>query len=190
MFLVTDPRGTVITSLGGVTLPSLQRNLDLVQTARRDFPQQASGFYLENGELYHLSVTPVYVQSAHGQNYLLNVLVAGYRVDALVAQQLKEATNSEFLFLTPSGVIASTLNPRATGAVVADLARKHGEGACQRRRHRIRALGNAADGSGRAARWARSASCARSADAQRRIASMNTNIVMLWLLAIVGRASR
>ena len=51
------------------------------------------------------------------------MLVAGYHVDALVAQRLKEATNSEFLFLTPAGVIASTLNPRATAAVVADLAR-------------------------------------------------------------------
>ena len=38
----------------------------------------------------------------------------GYHVDALVAQELKERTNSEFLFLTPGGVIASTLNPRAT----------------------------------------------------------------------------
>ncbi len=54
------------------------------------------------------------------------MLVAGERVDALVAQRLKAATNSEFLFLTPSGVIASTLNPRATIAVVADLARKSG----------------------------------------------------------------
>ena len=56
---------------------------------------------------------------------LLNVLVAGYRVDALVAQRLKEATNSDFLFLTPSGVIA-ILNPRATigrlsGSIVHDL---------------------------------------------------------------------
>jgi len=69
-------------------------------------------------------VTPVYVQSTHGQNSLINVLVAGYRVDALVAQQLKDATNSEFLFLTPTGVIASTLDPRATATMVQDLARK------------------------------------------------------------------
>ena len=68
-------------------------------------------------------MTPVYVQPGGGQD-LLNVLVAGERVDALVAQRLKAATNSEFLFLTPAGVIASTLNPRATTAVVADLARK------------------------------------------------------------------
>ena len=35
-------------------------------------------------------MTPVYVQSTERQDMaLLNVLVAGYRVDALVAQQLK-----------------------------------------------------------------------------------------------------
>ena len=41
VFLVTDPRGRVIASLGGVTPPSLQRNLDIVQTASAQFPGQA-----------------------------------------------------------------------------------------------------------------------------------------------------
>ena len=125
LFLVTDPRGKVIASLGGVTAPSLRKDLDLVQSAEALFPQQSSGFFLEGGELYHLSVTPVCVQSGAGQD-LLNVLVAGERVDAIVAQRLKAATSSEFLFLAPTGVIASTLNPRATASVVADLARKSG----------------------------------------------------------------
>ncbi|MEO8372143.1 MAG: cache domain-containing protein, partial [Candidatus Solibacter sp.] len=104
LFLVTDPRGKVIASLGGVTAPSLRRDLDLVQSAEARFPQQSSGFFLEAGELYHLSVTPVYVQSGGAATDLLNVLVAGERVDAIVAQRLKSATNSEFLFLVPSGV--------------------------------------------------------------------------------------
>src|SRR5438132_5377965 len=112
IFLVTDPHGRVIASLGGVTAPSLSKSLDMVPEASAHFPQQASGAFLRDGELYQISVTPVYVQSNRGQD-LLNVLVAGYQVDALVAQRLKEATNSEFLFLTPAGVIASTLNPRA-----------------------------------------------------------------------------
>src|SRR5215510_8946854 len=125
VFLVTDPQGNVITSLGGVTMPT-QRNLDIVRTATPQFPKQASGFYLERGALYQFAVTPVYVQSSHGQPVLINVLVAGYRVDALVAQQLKEATNSEILFLSADGVIASTLNPRATRAMMADLMRGPG----------------------------------------------------------------
>src|ERR1019366_2707814 len=76
LFLVTDPRGMVIASLGGVTAPSLRKDLDLVQSAAERFPQQSSGFYLDAGELYHLSVTPVYVEPGGGQD-LLNVLVAG-----------------------------------------------------------------------------------------------------------------
>ena len=46
MFLVTDPRGKVIASLGGVTAPSLRKELDIVQQAAARFPQQASGFLL------------------------------------------------------------------------------------------------------------------------------------------------
>ena len=185
VFLVTDPNGTVVTSLGGVTLPSLSRKLDLVRSASNAFPEQSSGFYLDGRDLYHFSVTPVYVQSAHGQNLLINVLVAGYRVDALVAQQLKEATNSEFLFLTPVGVIASTLNPRATSAVVRDLARKGpGErvtdGVIEYARSETPLMDLGGNPVGRIC-------ILRSfEDAQRRIAGMKNNIVMLWLFAILS----
>ena len=55
---------------------------------------------------------------------LLNVLVAGYAVDALVAQQFKQSTGgSEFLFLSGGRVIASTLNPRATAALTRTISR-------------------------------------------------------------------
>src|SRR5207247_528067 len=126
IFLITDPLGRVIASGGGVTTLSLQKKMDVVPLAAARFPQQSWGFFLQDGELYHISVTPVYVDSTQGQG-LLNVLVAGYRVDALVAQQLKDATGgSEFLFLTPGGVIASTLNPRATAQVVASIPQANG----------------------------------------------------------------
>jgi signal transduction histidine kinase len=182
LFLVTDPRGTVIASLGGVTAPSLRKDLDLVRSAEAKFPQQSSGFFLEGGELYHLSVTPVYVQPGGGQD-LLNVLVAGERVDAIVAQRLKAATNSEFLFLTPSGVIASTLNPRATVAVVADLARKKGsqkvsDGVVEYARFET-PLTDIMD------RPVGKICILRSFEgAQQRIASLYTNIVLLWLCAM------
>ncbi|MBS1854759.1 MAG: HAMP domain-containing protein [Acidobacteria bacterium] len=183
VFLVADPSGRVVSSLGGVTEPSLGRNLDLVKAAEARFPAQSSGFYRTGKELYHFAVTPVYVQSAPGQNSLIDVLVAGYRVDALVAQQLKDATHSEFLFLTPAGVIASTLNPRATAAVEADLAR-------------ARAGPRVSDG---VIEYAYSETPLKDldgqpvgrlcilrsfGDAQQRIAGMKANIAMLWLLAI------
>ncbi len=69
---------------------------------------------LKDGHLYQVAVTPVRVQSGRGLA-LLNVLVAGYQVDHLVAESLKKSTGgSEFLFLSEGRVIASTLNPRAT----------------------------------------------------------------------------
>ena len=162
IFLVTDPSGKVIASLGGVTSLSLQKNLGVVEAAAPRFPDQSSGFFLENGELYHIAVTPVYVDSTQGQE-LLDVLVAGYHVDAVVAQELKEATGrSEFLFLAQGRVIASTLNPRATAAVVANIAGARGARAGQRRRGGIRPLENHAARHQPASRWARSAFCARS----------------------------
>ncbi|HXB67695.1 MAG TPA: ATP-binding protein [Candidatus Acidoferrales bacterium] len=183
IFLVTDAGGAVIASLGGATPSALPQNLDMVQAAAAHFPKQSAGFLLQNGELYQISVTPVYVQSAPGQELLINVLVAGYHVDALVAQQLKEATNSEFLFLTPSGVIASTLNPRATGRIVDSLAR-------------VRGKEKVTDGRVEYALFRTPLSdindkpvgqicILRSFEsAQRRIASLYNNILLLWLSAV------
>ena len=127
IFLVTDPQGKVLASLGGSGPLAFEKNLDVVATAAAQFPKQASGFLLQESGLYHISVTPVYVDSTP-EPVVLNVLVAGYHLDALVAQELKEATHSEFLFLTPGRVIASTLNDRATAAVVAKIARSRGAG--------------------------------------------------------------
>ncbi|MGH9630483.1 MAG: HAMP domain-containing protein, partial [Bryobacteraceae bacterium] len=110
IFVVTDPVGRVIASLGGAETALSRRELQVVRSAAHEFPGQASGFMIESGDLYQIVVTPVYVQSAVGQS-LLNVLVAGYRVDALVAGKLKEATGgSEFVFLHETSVLASTLD--------------------------------------------------------------------------------
>ncbi|HMC60694.1 MAG TPA: HAMP domain-containing sensor histidine kinase, partial [Candidatus Solibacter sp.] len=178
-----------IASLGGVTPPSLSKSLSLVREAAPRFPLQASGFFLQDGELYQISVTPVYVQSTRGQD-LLNVLVAGYHVDALVAQQLKEATNSEFLFLTPGRVIASTMNSRATRAVVESINRKQGKESATRGAERV------TDGVVEYALYPTpllditrkpvgQICILRSFEgAQRRIAGLYNNILLLWILAV------
>ena len=183
IFLVTDAGGTVIASLGGATPPSLPTSLDMVQSAAARFPRQSSGFFLQNGELYQISVTPVYVQSTRGQDLLINVLVAGYHVDALVAQQLKEATNSEFLFLTPSGSIVSTLNPRATRKVVDSIAATRGrervtDGVVEYALFRTPLLDIMGKPVGQIC-------ILRSfASGQQRIASLYNNILLLWMGAV------
>lgn len=124
LLLVTDPRGRLIASVGSAPELAAWRDLDVVPEAAQRFTQrvsdsslkdqQANGFMLKEGNLYQVAVTPVYVQSGSGMA-LLDVLVAGYQVDHLVAQNLKDSTGgSEFLFLAGGRVIASTLNPRAT----------------------------------------------------------------------------
>jgi signal transduction histidine kinase len=190
IFLVTDPRGIVIASLGGVTAPSLSKSLNLVQEAEARFPLQASGFFLQDGELYQISVTPVYVQSARGQDLLINVLVAGYHVDVLVAQQLKEATNSEFLFLTAGRVVASTMNPRATRAVMQNIGKKQGKEGTTRGKERV------TDGVVEYALYQTpllditrkpvgQICILRSFEsAQRRISGLYNNILLLWLSAV------
>jgi len=117
MFLVTDPDGKVIASLGGRTTFPLDRNLAVVPEAASRFPQPSTGFLVQKGEMYQVSVIPVYVDSTRG-SALFKVFVAGYRMDATVVQQLKERTHSEFVVTTPGHVIVSTLNPRATETVV------------------------------------------------------------------------
>ena len=120
--------------------------------AARHFPQkkQASGFMLKDGHLYQVARHAGVRASRAAASRSLDVLVAGYRVDPLVAQQLKESTGgSEFLFLSEGRVIASTLNPRATGELtrkVAGARRGPQHQTDQRRRDRVRAAGDAAPG--------------------------------------------
>jgi signal transduction histidine kinase len=140
IFLVADPRGQVLASLSGDTPPELTGNLEFVRRAADGFsntidesaasaPTPAFGYFIPSSDpcsLYQFSVTPVYVQSTPGEPLRKqNMLVAGLRVDALVAQNLKAATNSDFLFVSPRCAIASTLNARAAGVVQASLANAH-----------------------------------------------------------------
>jgi signal transduction histidine kinase len=111
VFVVTDPAGTVLASLGGDP-PSTARSLsETVRAARERFPGQSSGFRLESGVLYQTVITPVYVAATDG-SALINVLVAGYVVNTRLARQLKESTGgSDFVFLIAGRVVASSLGP-------------------------------------------------------------------------------
>lgn len=118
-FLVSDAQGRVIASLGAPASLSTDNDIGAVRAVRTRFPNQASGFVQTAGQLFQIVVTPVYVQSAGGPA-LLDVLVAGFRVDSSVAQQLKISTGgSEFVFVSGGNVITSTLPPGAA----ADMAR-------------------------------------------------------------------
>src|SRR6202140_2585786 len=123
IFLVTDPRGKVLASLGGSVGDALKQDLPVVRNAAASFPKQSSGFMTAGEQLYQIAVTPVYVQAGRGMG-LLNVLVAGYRVDRDVARSLKESTGgSDLCFLSRDSAggagVASTLEPAASAGVKA-----------------------------------------------------------------------
>ncbi len=111
IFVVTDPGGMVLAALGGA-VPEGIRNLPVVQVAAARFPQQATGFLPQNGRLYQVVVTPVYVAATH-EPALLTVLIAGYAVDDQLAGELKDSTGSDFVFFAEGKVIASTLDAAA-----------------------------------------------------------------------------
>lgn len=118
LFLVTDPNGVVITSLGGNPRIPMPRTMPLVGEASASFPKQSQGFLRLEGRLYQVIVTPVYVQSNGGPG-LIDVLVAGYEVNNQTAAQLKEATGgSDFAFVAGSDVVASSLAGGISGAIL------------------------------------------------------------------------
>ena len=121
VFVVADPRGRPIASLGGVPFGRAD-DLPVVRQAAPAFPKQSSGFLIQNGSLYQVTVTPVYVESTGGPA-LINVLVAGFAVDDLLARELKDsAGGSEFVFFDGrQQVIASTV-PRMEAGQLTGLA--------------------------------------------------------------------
>ncbi|MGA2136848.1 MAG: ATP-binding protein [Bryobacteraceae bacterium] len=176
-FLVTDAPGNVIaTTVGGMAVTPHD-----VRTAAARFPDQASGFLVRDGRLYQTVFTPVYLE-----NVPQNVLVAGYRVDSAVAQQLKEATgDSDFLFLSNGQPVASTLAPQMARVLAAKIAA----------RPNLERLSDS--GTEYAARptplldiegrpigdlWILRSFAA----ASQRLAALRRNIILLWLLAVAA----
>jgi len=111
--VVVSPEGDFVAPLGSQTGTALPKAWPVVRGLRDRFPKQVSGYLMIDGQLFQLVVTPVYVDSASGQG-LISILITGFEVNHLVAQRLKEATGSDFLFSSEDRIYASTLNPRAS----------------------------------------------------------------------------
>ena len=108
-FIVTDPDGTIIAALASDSPSLLPTSWPVVARVRDVFPQQISGFRVQENKLFQLVLTPVYVDSSRGK-LLINVLVAGYPVTGKVAARLKDSTGgSDFVFKDSTQIFASTL---------------------------------------------------------------------------------
>ena len=185
IFLVTDPSGRVLASLGGKVDETLKQDVPAVRQAAASFPQQASGFMTAGGRLYQIAVTPVYVQASGGLG-LLNVLVAGYAVDQDVVDSLRQATGgSDFCFLSGDAVVACTLDPGANPRI---LATPFVPGSFRR----IEAAGAEYTMLGTPLRDVRGERVGelrvlRSCESARQhIASLRRNIVVIWLFAVLA----
>ena len=120
-FLVSDAQGRVMASLGAPADYAPAEELPMVKASRVHFPKQSSGFVERGDQFFQVVVTPVYVQSVDGPA-LLNVLVAGYRVDRREAETLRDSTGgSDYVFLADGRVIASSLAPQAEQSIVGQL---------------------------------------------------------------------
>lgn len=108
----------------------------VVARVRGRFPEQVTGFLLHGSDLLQVSLTPIYLE-ADDSKPLTGVLVAGYTVNPATARNLKEVTGkSEFVFAGPGRVFASTLDDRATSALVGELLkRSRAEGRAEDSRH-------------------------------------------------------
>ena len=184
IFVVADPGGKVLASLGGEFGDAFKQDLPVVRDAAPRFPMQASGFMTTGGRLYQIAVTPVYVQAGRGMG-LLNVLVAGYLVNQEVVRNLKTSTGgSDFCFISGGAVIASTLDPDAsasvrTAALPAESMRRIDAGGAE-----YTLLGTPLlDVAGKPAGELR---ILRSFEgARQRIAALRRNIFLLWMLAVL-----
>ena len=107
-FLVLDPGGEVLASLGGQEI-RVSGAASMLSRARRQFPEQCSGYVVWEDRLYYVVLTPVYVQTSE-EPALLDVLLVALNVNDQVAETMKRSTNgSDFAFLVGDKVVASSL---------------------------------------------------------------------------------
>jgi signal transduction histidine kinase len=109
LFFVLDAEGRLVSSLG-TDSGDLPVNAILLRQAAWRFPHQLAGYVRNGSKLFYLVLTPVYVQTST-EPILLNVLCAGFRIDGIVAGQLKQLDpRSDFAFLAHGTIFASTLD--------------------------------------------------------------------------------
>ncbi len=107
-FLVLDPIGNVIASLGGQEIP-MNGAGNMLALAREQFPEQSAGYVVWENKLYYVVLTPVYVQAGDGPA-LLNVLLVALNVNDQAAEAMKRFTNgSDFAFLMGNKLVATSL---------------------------------------------------------------------------------
>ncbi|MBL8212375.1 MAG: HAMP domain-containing histidine kinase [Bryobacterales bacterium] len=113
-FVVTDPDGVVLASLGRSRPLALQDGTRLDRAfftpAFARFPDQVSSFVVWDSEVWQVLLTPVYVDAGRSRA-LLNVLLAAHPIRGEILHDLKRDTGGDFLLQAGEQVKATTLSP-------------------------------------------------------------------------------
>ena len=121
-FVVADPRGAVIASVGGDTPsplnPGEQLPPSLLDPARQAFPLQTSAFAAWDGMVWQVVATPVYVD-AGSRPGLLSILLAAYPLSADTLAELKLRGGSDFLLRVAGRTVLTTVDTVTAEEVVA-----------------------------------------------------------------------
>jgi signal transduction histidine kinase len=121
-FVVADPHGTILASLGKESPPALriggQLPPDLLDASRRRFPSQLSTFAAWDGDVWQVILTPVYV-SGGKVDALLNVLLAAHPIRRHTLVDLKGGASSDFLLRTGGRTTITTLASDEAANVIA-----------------------------------------------------------------------
>ena len=116
LFFVLDAEGHLVSALGKNSDDLPVSAIPMRQAAKR-FPSQVAGYLRHDTNLFYIVLTPVYVQTS-SDPVLLNILCAGFRIDNLVAGQLKQlGPRSDFAFLGRGAIFASTLDRSLAGSL-------------------------------------------------------------------------
>ena len=121
LLAVADGTGKVIATLGQHSPFRIQESLDFVRSDVKSFPAQTAGFLQEQGRLFQVVITPVYVDAPGGKG-LLDVLVTGFELDENFMHSLKLASGgSDLIFKLRGRPLASTIEDRASTQKLATL---------------------------------------------------------------------
>lgn len=114
LFTIADGSGKVIASLGERSPFAAGQNLGFLQKLVPGFPRQQTGFLQDEGRLFQIIVTPVYVDGSSGQE-LLDVLMTGFELDRTFLRSLKLASGgSDLIFKMRGSSLASTIGDSST----------------------------------------------------------------------------
>jgi len=114
LLAVADGTGRVMATLGQHSPFRIQESLDFIHNDLGTLTTQKAGFLEEQGRLFQVVITPIYVDAAGGGKGLVDVLVTGFELDEDFMHALQLASGgSDLIFKLRGNALASTIENKA-----------------------------------------------------------------------------